>query len=39
MAEQDKVYVCLICGQKVTVIKSGAGELVCCGQQMTKEEE
>ena len=38
MAEQDKIYVCLICGQKVKVIKSGAGELVCCGQQMTKEE-
>ena len=39
MAEQDKVYVCLVCGQQVKVIKSGAGTLVCCGLQMTKEDE
>ena len=39
MAEQDKVYICLVCGQEVKVIKSGAGTLVCCGLQMTKEDE
>ena len=30
MAEQDKVYVCDLCGQEVKVTKSGVGTLVCC---------
>jgi len=34
MAEQDKIYVCDLCGQEVKVTKSGAGTLVCCGQPM-----
>ncbi len=34
MAEQDKVYVCDICGQEVKVIKAGAGRLVCCNEPM-----
>ncbi len=38
MAEQDKVYVCLICGQEVKVLKAGAGTLVCCGQKMNVKE-
>ncbi len=39
MAEQDKVYICLICGQEVQVMKSGAGTLVCCGQKMNVKEQ
>ena len=34
MAEQDKVYVCDLCGQEVRVTKAGAGTLVCCDQPM-----
>jgi len=34
MAEQDKIYVCDLCGQEVRVTKSGAGTLVCCDQPM-----
>ncbi|MBN1858214.1 desulfoferrodoxin FeS4 iron-binding domain-containing protein [Candidatus Bipolaricaulota bacterium] len=34
MAEQDKTYVCDLCGQEVRVTKSGAGTLVCCDQPM-----
>ncbi len=34
MAEQNKVYVCSVCGQEVKVIKSGMGTLVCCNQPM-----
>jgi len=34
MAEQDKIYVCDLCGQEVRVAKSGAGTLVCCDQPM-----
>jgi desulfoferrodoxin-like iron-binding protein len=29
-----EVYVCEICGNKVQVLESGAGELVCCEQPM-----
>jgi len=29
-------YRCGICGNMVALIKSGGGELVCCGQPMTK---
>jgi desulfoferrodoxin-like iron-binding protein len=38
MAEQDKTYVCDICGQEVTVTKAGAGTLVCCDQPMHIKE-
>ncbi|MFQ6092342.1 MAG: desulfoferrodoxin FeS4 iron-binding domain-containing protein [bacterium] len=34
MAEQGRTYVCNICGQEVTVVKAGAGTLVCCNQPM-----
>ncbi|MBL7101032.1 MAG: desulfoferrodoxin [Nanoarchaeota archaeon] len=34
MTEIDGVYKCEICGNIVTVIESGAGALVCCGQEM-----
>jgi desulfoferrodoxin-like iron-binding protein len=35
VTEEGQVYVCEICGNKVEVIESGAGILVCCGQPMT----
>ncbi len=34
MAEKGKTYVCSVCGQEVTVTKSGTGTLVCCGMPM-----
>lgn len=39
MAEEGKIYVCLICGQEVKVTKAGAGTLVCCGQDMELKEQ
>ena len=39
MAEQDKIYVCSICGQEVKVVKSGVGTLVCCNQPMRIKPE
>ena len=34
MTEVGEVYVCEICGNKVRILESGAGTLVCCGQDM-----
>jgi len=39
MAERLEVYACDLCGQIVEVLDGGAGELVCCGQAMTRQEE
>ncbi len=39
MAEEGKIYVCKLCGQEVTVTKSGAGTLVCCDQPMERKDE
>jgi superoxide reductase len=36
MTQVNEVYLCEICGNKVRVLENGAGELVCCGQPMTK---
>ena len=30
----NDIYHCTICGNKVKVIQSGGGTLVCCGQEM-----
>ncbi|PVX26266.1 MAG: desulforedoxin [Candidatus Bathyarchaeum sp.] len=38
VTEEGQVYLCEICGNKVKVIESGAGTLVCCGQDMTLVE-
>jgi superoxide reductase len=35
MAKQLEVYKCELCGNIVEVIHAGAGDLVCCGQDMT----
>ncbi|MDD3792193.1 MAG: desulfoferrodoxin FeS4 iron-binding domain-containing protein [Candidatus Bathyarchaeota archaeon] len=37
MTKIDEVYVCKICGNKVKVLQSGMGTLVCCGKPMTVE--
>jgi len=35
MANQLEVYKCALCGNSVEVIHAGAGDLACCGQDMT----
>jgi superoxide reductase len=41
MAEKGEVYKCEICGNVVSVLQGGDGDLVCCGEDMrllNKEE-
>jgi desulfoferrodoxin-like iron-binding protein len=35
MTKKGEIYVCEICGNKVQVLETGGGTLVCCGQDMT----
>lgn len=35
MAKQLEIYKCALCGNIVEVVHGGAGDLVCCGQEMT----
>ena len=37
--EQLQVYRCEVCGNIVELLHVGGGELVCCGQPMTLQEE
>jgi len=39
MTEKLQVYKCDVCGNVVEVLENGAGELVCCGQPMTLQQE
>jgi superoxide reductase len=39
MTEKNEIYKCNICGNVVEVLDSGAGELVCCGKPMNKQNE
>jgi superoxide reductase len=39
MTEKLQVYKCDVCGNVVEVLDHGAGELVCCGQPMTLQQE
>ncbi len=39
MAERLEVYACEICGNIVEVLRGEAGDLVCCGAEMTLLEE
>ncbi|MBU4194232.1 MAG: desulfoferrodoxin [Actinobacteria bacterium] len=39
MAERYEVYKCELCGNIVTVLHGGKGELVCCGQPMVLKGE
>ncbi len=34
MTNIGEVYLCEICGNKVTVTEAGGGTLVCCGRNM-----
>ena len=34
-----EVYRCEVCGNVVKVLKVGGGELVCCGQPMTRTKD
>ncbi len=34
MTKREQIYRCGVCGNIVTVLHAGAGELVCCGQSM-----
>lgn len=34
MTERNQIYRCNVCGNIVEVLHSGAGQLVCCGQNM-----
>jgi desulfoferrodoxin-like iron-binding protein len=36
---EGEVFVCEICGNVVKVVEVGGGELVCCGEPMTIQEE
>ncbi|MCX6808311.1 MAG: desulfoferrodoxin [Candidatus Berkelbacteria bacterium] len=36
MTKLLEIYRCSVCGNIVEVVFAGAGELVCCGQSMTK---
>ena len=39
MTELLQVYKCEVCGNIVEVVNDGAGELVCCDEPMTLQEE
>ena len=39
MTKRTQIFKCGICGNVVSVIESGSGELVCCGQPMKLLEE
>jgi superoxide reductase len=36
MTKVSEIYECDICGNKVKVLESGDGTLVCCGQDMNE---
>jgi superoxide reductase len=38
MTQQFEVYKCEVCGNIVEVLHANAGELVCCGQPMVKQD-
>ena len=39
MTKLHQVYECQVCGNRVEVIRPGAGTLVCCNQPMNLYEE
>lgn len=39
MTEKVQVYKCDVCGNIVEVLENGAGELVCCGEEMKLQPE
>jgi len=39
MAKMRQIYKCEICGNIVETVHEGGGDMVCCGKQMTLQEE
>ena len=39
MTNLNEVYKCDICGNIVTVLHTGVGQLVCCGKPMVRQDE
>ncbi|WP_075866199.1 desulfoferrodoxin FeS4 iron-binding domain-containing protein [Carboxydothermus islandicus] len=39
MTQVGQIYLCEICGNKVEVLESGKGQLVCCGKPMVLQEK
>ncbi len=39
MTKTNEVYKCMVCGNIVEMVHSGAGELVCCGKLMNIQTE
>lgn len=39
MTKRLEIYKCSVCGNIVEVLHAGAGELVCCGEPMARQEE
>jgi len=39
MTEKLQVYKCDVCGNIAEMVEGGAGELICCGQPMTLQQE
>ncbi|MDY6914323.1 MAG: desulfoferrodoxin [Planctomycetota bacterium] len=39
MIKQLQVYKCELCGNIVEMLEAGTGELICCGQPMTLQQE
>ncbi|WP_417910984.1 desulfoferrodoxin [Candidatus Electronema sp. PJ] len=39
MTKKNEIYKCLLCGNIVSVLHTGAGALVCCGQPMDLQTE
>jgi superoxide reductase len=39
MTTQKQIYKCAVCGNIVEVLHTGAGTLVCCGQEMQLQAE
>ena len=39
MTERLQVYKCDVCGNIAEMVETGAGEMVCCGQPMTLQQE
>ena len=39
MSKKREIYVCELCGNIIEILEPGDGELVCCGQEMTLQNE
>lgn len=38
VSKEGQVFECEICGNVVTVLEAGGGELICCGEPMVLRE-